>query len=154
MFLGLGEGGVFLAPAQVETLLGSCVAVTFHCPGTGTGAIFHALFPKARGNIIDPFICVETAVDAICLDLTKRGIALGAVEAKVFGGACSQDCGSITPGKSNARAAFMALDRNGVRVAAANVGGNRGRRLLFYPHTGEVRVTLLPTGPNTINLAP
>ncbi len=150
--LGIGEGGLFHEPAQVHVLLGSCVAVTFHSPARAMGGTFHALMP-VRAELADrdpaasPFKYVDSAIDRLCQDLLRRQIRPDELQVKVFGGANSLTLGEIGMGMKNVRTAFAALAERGLRVATSSVGGTRGRKLVFLPHTGEVFMKTLNETP-------
>lgn len=144
-YIKVGEGGVYTEPMAVQTLLGSCVSVTFHHPETGTGAVFHALMPQAGINAdkdFAPFKFVDTAIDSLLSQLHGLGIKKNRLTTKVFGGANSQESGFVM-GRRNVEAAFACLDRHGLRIASTDVGGNRGRKLLFISHTGEIFIKRL-----------
>ncbi|MGE4551710.1 MAG: chemotaxis protein CheD [Desulfovibrionaceae bacterium] len=153
-FLGIAEGKVCSRPMQVQTLLGSCVAVTLHCRALRCGSIFHALLPVAEEYARDPerrrreiYRYVDTAVRATLDAMCGLGARRATLEAKVFGGACALVDERVGVGLKNVRTAFEALNAAGVRVAASNVGGDRGRKILYYPHTGEVFVKMLAKPP-------
>lgn len=150
--LGIGEGRVFEGPARVHVLLGSCVAVTFHLPGHGLGATFHALLPNREEYLREdsggsPFRFVDTAIETLLAALSRARAPLDRLEIKVFGGANSLVQGEFGIGQKNVRAAFSTLARRGLRVAASNVGGTRGRKIVFLPATGEVFMKTLSETP-------
>ncbi len=152
-FLGVAEGRVYENPIRVRTLLGSCVAVTLHCPSLGIGGMFHGLLPRRKDFEIrddfSPYRFVDTGVEALAAAMQDKGMALSDMEAKVFGGAAplGREQGGV--GIKNVRTALNALSNLGVRVATANVGGRNGRRLLFLPHSGVVYVKSLDTRPDS-----
>jgi chemotaxis protein CheD len=139
-FLKPGEMFVAEEPCVVSTLLGSCVAVTM--AGRGIGAICHALLPSCRGGeeeCAERFRHVECAVAGMVEAFARRGVPTGAIEAKLFGGAemfRTGQAGSV--GRQNIDRAGAMLAAAGIRVTAEDVGGERGRKILFCPHTGEV----------------
>ncbi len=151
--LGIGEGRVFEGPARAHVLLGSCVAVTFHLPGHGLGATFHALLPSREeyqrqdSSGDSPFRFVDTAIDTLLSALSRARVPLDGLEIKVFGGANSLVQGEFGIGQKNVRAAFSTLARHGLRVMASNVGGTRGRKIVFLPATGEVFMKTLSETP-------
>jgi chemotaxis protein CheD len=73
----------------------------------------------------------------------KLGARAGDIRAKVFGGGCvmpvlATRSGSL--GDSNVRIAFeMLADRN-IPVVGHDVGGSRGRRILFHVDDGSAWV--------------
>ncbi|MBU1247172.1 MAG: chemotaxis protein CheD [Proteobacteria bacterium] len=146
-FLIVGEGGVYLQPCRLDTLLGSCVAVTFHCPVRKAGGIFHALLPvksnySRPGCVESEYRFVDSAINSICSDFLAMGVQPRRLEAKVFGGsnALSEQEGI---GRANVEAAYVALKSHGIRVLFTSAGGKQGRRIIFLPHTGEVYMKLL-----------
>lgn len=149
-FLGIAEGGAFTEPVKVQTLLGSCVAVTLHCRFCRAGGIFHALlpriedYPKHKGG--PPYRFVDSGLAALLEAMDRAGADMRALEAKVFGGAGALLGQEAGVGLKNVRVALSGLTERGLRVSAVNVGGDRGRKLLFLPHTGEVYVKLLSRG--------
>jgi chemotaxis protein CheD len=142
LYLSVNEGGVWGEPTAVRTVLGSCVCVVLFCARLGLGGAFHALLPLASqwGETIDgesPYRYVDTAIHRLHDLFAMRGAGRGAIQAKVFGGACSMGKG-YDVGRRNVTQAFVTLESLGVRVAASSVGGSRGRKLIFRTDTGEV----------------
>lgn len=130
-------------PCLISTLLGSCVAITLFSPDLKSGAICHALLPSCpapgHGACPERFRHVECAIRAMLEGLRRRGIACGRIEAKVFGGADMFRADSrFSVGRQNVAKSWDILRGEGVRIAAFDVGGTRGRKIIFSPHTGEV----------------
>lgn len=148
VYLLIAEGGVFGSPTAVQTVLGSCVAVTFHCPARRIGGMFHALLPRAADYLRgDPtrnaHKFVDSAIRAVLGDLDRLGVRRPGLEAKVFGGSSGAIDDGIGVGRRNVEVAFEALERNRVHIKAADVGGRLGRKVLFMTHTGDVYVKKL-----------
>ncbi|NCC25437.1 MAG: chemotaxis protein CheD [Deltaproteobacteria bacterium] len=147
-YLMIAEGGIFRSDSAVQTVLGSCVSITFHHPKERIGAIFHALLPTWR-DYENPlaeanrYRYVDSAVDAICDRLTRKGLRLNALDCKVFGGASPLLPGELGAGKKNVQSALESLERHGLRVVASNVGGLQGRKLIFVVENGMVLIKKL-----------
>ncbi len=146
--LGVGEGIVSSQAMAVATVLGSCVAVTFHCPTTRIGAVFHALMPTSnglRGKALEAeaFKYVDEAIRRTAAELYRRGVRRGDLVCKVFGGANAIFAEQFGVGRKNVVTAFETLEQERLRVAASDVGGDRGRKLVYLTHTGEVFVKRL-----------
>ena len=142
-FLHIAEGDVFLRPAVVSTVLGSCVSVTFFCPSHRIGGIFHALLPRKEayaepGRPFPPYRYVDTATDQIAKRMQANGAQLSTLECKVFGGGSTMLQGELGVGRDNAAAALDALGRLGLTPSASDVGQPVARKLFFVTHTGEV----------------
>jgi chemotaxis protein CheD len=145
-----GECIVSKEPSQVTTVLGSCVSATFFDPESKCGGIFHALLPcmdayckKSERGGEPPWRYVDTAVEAATDKFLRMGASSKDLQIKVFGGAevliPQEKCLENTSvGRQNIKAAFDAVQRLGLRVLASDVGGNRGRKIVFLTHTGEV----------------
>jgi chemotaxis protein CheD len=146
LFLKPGQMMVSSVPTLVTTLLGSCVAVTLFCPRTQFGAICHAQLPScdnpvdcshehaARGKY------VECAIMMMLERLAAHGVKRRELQAKVFGGSDMFE-GNLKRrgvGSQNAEMALKVLERESIRVVRQDLGGERGRKIIFHTDTGEV----------------
>ena len=147
LFLRPGEMTVSGEPSIVSTLLGSCVAVTLFSPRQRLGAICHALLPRCRSD--EPCLhehaeagrYVECAVRQMLEQMLARGAAKNEIQAKVFGGSDMFDAlqgRSRSVGRQNIEMALKMLESEGVRILKQDLGGRRGRKIIFHTHTGEV----------------
>lgn len=147
----LKQGEYFISngeAVEVSTVLGSCVSVTFHSPSHKIGAITHALMPSHkdiyRQNQIVEGRFVDSSIECVSRKLLLLGIDMREVEIKVFGGA--QMYGNkngtqnqtLNMGRKNVESALMTLQRLGLRIRVSEVGGQQGRKVLFYPQKGDV----------------
>jgi len=86
------------------------------------------------------------AIEQLLERLERAGTRRAGLLAKVFGGACVLDAmrGKENHlGAKNVEIARLALAEAGIPVVASDVGGGRGRKLIFYPHDGSAMVKLL-----------
>lgn len=148
IYLKPGELAVAERPALVSTVLGSCVAVTLFSPRLGVGAICHAMLPLAEGR--EGFKFVDTSLAHMLESFERLGVTKRELVAKLFGGAdmfeVLRPASSPTVGWQNVQAARTILQREGLHLSASDTGGQQGRKLLFYSHTGEVLLKrLAPT---------
>ena len=150
LFLKPGEMVIREEPMIVTTLLGSCVAVTMFSRRLQMGAICHAVLPTCRKDLpcshshTEAGKYVECAIRLMLEAFLARGVAKNDIEAKLFGGsdmfdtAARMQCQSQSVGKQNMAMALEMLQRHSVRVATQDMGGPRGRKIIFHTHTGEV----------------
>ena len=146
-------GAVYLHPAQmhvasapcaIKTLLGSCVAVCLWDPEARVGGVVHYLLPHGRDGRAETGRYGNLAIPALIRAVCALGGSAGALKAKVFGGA--RVLPSLRPangpslGDSNVAAARELLAAQNVPVVASDVGGERGRRLLFHIEDGSAWV--------------
>jgi chemotaxis protein CheD len=133
-------------PSTITTVLGSCVAVCLYDPRTRAGGANHYLLPHPVGDAASSARFGSVAV----LRLIEAMLALGCrredLRAKVFGGASLlgslRDAG-IDLGMRNAKLAQAMLAAAAIPVLAEDVGGERGRRLLFQTDDGTAWVRRL-----------
>ena len=141
IYLKPGEVVVAREPVLVTTVLGSCVSVTMFSPGSGVGAICHAMLPENAGRDED-LRYVDTALRHIHRKVTGYGAGRDLV-VKLFGGARVlnvDDSGSPgrTVGEQNVTRALEILEELGLKINSADTGGVVGRKLYFCTRDGDV----------------
>jgi chemotaxis protein CheD len=144
VYLHAGQVAVAADPTAIVTVLGSCVAVCLWDPATRIGGVNHFLLPhhvererSARfGNVAVPEL-----VDAV----VRAGARRGSLVAKVFGGACVLGVARHARrlGDENAALALHLLEEARIPVLDRDVGGERGRKLVFVSDEGTAWVKLL-----------
>lgn len=142
IFLKPGQVYFSHLPSLVTTVLGSCVSVTMHSADHRCGAICHALLPEGR-DAGDPCRYVDSSIMEMLRAFSRNGIESSRIEVKVFGGSdvlpVVED-GTPRPsvGQQNIDAALRVIERERLHLAASDLGGTRGRKILFRTHTGEI----------------
>ena len=140
IYLKPGELTINEHPAEVSTVLGSCVAVTLYSHRQIVGAICHAMLPC--GGEGGGFKYVDGALRHMLAAFDRLGIPRNEIEAKLFGGSdmypVLHPTKINTVGRQNIAMAQQLLQEEGLIPRVADVGGGQGRKLVFYPHTGEV----------------
>jgi chemotaxis protein CheD len=151
IYLKPGELRMVREPEIVVTVLGSCVAVTFFNARLRVAAICHAMLPQPKhsGPVSERFKYLSEAVPYMAAQFRQLGLSPLEVDVKLFGGGNvigSKDGGHPERwlGHVNVRSARELLAGEGFEIRAANVGGDRGRKILFDTTTGEVRHKHLP----------
>lgn len=146
-YLKVSEGGVFVRPTLVQTVLGSCLGAAFHLPGKGVGAFFHAFLPRLGDyNIQEDYPVykfVDTAFEHVLGEFSRMGVNPRALRVTLLGGANGlvDERGGV--GRKNVEAAYEALARRRMTPHHVDVGGERGRRVFFLTSTGALEVGLL-----------
>lgn len=147
--LNPAELHVSSTPAIIRTVLGSCVAITMFNRRRQIATICYALlsYPEENdlytANYVENRKYISHAIPEMVEKMREYGILPGEIEVKVFGGSdtLSQYTGqerNHSVGTLNVKAAMEVLETEGLRLKASDVGGRRGRKILFYTHTGEV----------------
>jgi len=137
-----GQHAVSHDPETVfSTVLGSCVAVCLHDPVANVGGMNHFLLPgepaNRQGRDLERYGVY--LMEVLINDLMKIGARRERMQAKVFGG------GNILRGLADIGAANAAFARNflrheGIRVVAEDLGGERARRVQYWPGSGRARM--------------
>jgi chemotaxis protein CheD len=146
-YIKASEGGVYLEPTLVQTVLGSCLGGVFHVPSRGVGAFFHAFLPRAADYPATGdqpvYKFVDTAFEHVMLSLRRLGVPAASVDVSLVGGANSLTDERGGVGAKNVEAAFEALERFSVRPKFTDVGGEKGRRVFFLSSSGELYINRL-----------
>lgn len=131
----------------IATVLGSCVSACVRDTRHGIGAMNHFLLPLHKGEEWSEKLTVDNpatrygnfAMEHMINDVLKYGGRKDSLEFKVFGGSkVISGLGDI--GDSNIHFVLNYLEIEGYHVVAQDVGGINPRKVLFYPHSGKVRV--------------
>jgi chemotaxis protein CheD len=147
--ISIQPGQLYLArePMVLQTILGSCVGVTFWNARVGAGALCHGVLPTCPPGVAgsEAHRYVDFSIRYLAAQFDALGACRQEVEVKLFGGAdvlpvAAARTAKPTVGALNCRAALEALEAEGFRVAASDLGGLRGRTLHFHTDTGEVFV--------------
>ncbi|HUI81774.1 MAG TPA: chemotaxis protein CheD [Bryobacteraceae bacterium] len=148
--ISLQPGELYLArePMVLQTLLGSCVGITFWSPRLGIGALCHGVLPRCPRNVggAEGHRYVDFSIRYLANQFTLLGVGRNELVVKLFGGADVLTVAVSTKptvGAMNCRAAWEVLEEEGLRVAASDLGGDRGRNIQFHTQTGEVFVRRL-----------
>jgi chemotaxis protein CheD len=133
-------------PSAVTTILGSCVAVCLWDPVQRIGGINHYLLPHGPGNGQSSERFGDVAIPSLIGKLLTLGSATWGLEAKLFGGACVIDAMRASDhnlGAKNVDVARQLLEEAGIPVVGGDVGGPKGRKLIFHSDDGTAWVKLL-----------
>jgi chemotaxis protein CheD len=131
-----------ITPANVVTILGSCVAVALWDDASGFGGMNHFLLPNWQGGA-QTTKYGDVANALLLARFEREGIAARRLQAKVFGGACmiealrsrGQDLGA-----QNVDVAREFLRSRRIPIVEEDVHGSRGLRLSFRTDDGSTSV--------------
>jgi chemotaxis protein CheD len=132
-------------PTAITTVLGSCVSVCLFDPEARVGGMNHYLLPQQLERERNPRFG-NVAVELLINDVVAKGGRRGNLRAKVFGGASVLELtrpGHRPLGEENVRLALRLLDSHAIPVIDGDVGGHRGRKLVFHTDEGTAWMRLL-----------
>jgi chemotaxis protein CheD len=142
--VGMGRVAVARAPGLLISILGSCIGVAMYQPRFQIGALAHVVLPKAMGVNGPPGKFANTAIPQMIEEIEKAGGSRAGLVAKLAGGACMfGQGGPLQIGRANADAINEALQRAGVKIVAADIGGSKGRRVTFDTASGELNIKVI-----------
>jgi len=148
------EPSVYLYPGQViadaegqrvSTILGSCVGVCLWDPERRVGGMTHYLLPHATQGAQSSPRFAEPAIRQLISRLTGLGAHPGRLVAKLFGGSTHGVFSSngFHVGARNVAVARELLREADIPIESEDVGGSRGRKVVFATSDGLAWVKLL-----------
>lgn len=129
----------------VTYALGSCIAVILHDPGRQVGGMIHYMLPlsetspeKARSR---PAMFADTGIPLLFEAMYRHGCDKKSLVVKVTGGgALYDDKGMFNIGQRNYTVLRKLFWKNGVIIAAEDVGGSKSRTARLHIGSGKVTV--------------
>lgn len=144
-----GEGSHFLFPSelmvkvepfQIQTLLGSCIAVCLYDQRKKIGGMNHYMVPLWNGEGLASPKYGNIAIEMLIDKMKALGSDRKDWIAKVFGGASQFENTIINVGERNIQVAESMLASLRIPIAAKSVGGEQGRKIMFDTFSGEVKM--------------
>lgn len=142
----LFPGAVFASkvPHIVDTVLGSCIAVTLWNPILQFGSINHFMLPEWNGEGTASNKYGDVAISYQIKKMLELGSKKCDLKAKVFGGSeINNYNGVFQIGLRNTEIAFEILKSEKIPVISHNVGGNLSRKVIFYSESGDVLIRFI-----------
>ena len=142
----LHAGQVFVSSEghSVVIILGSCVAVCMWDPSQGIGGATHFMLPTWDEKGVASPRFGNMAISILLQKLLEAGAVRGQLRAKIFGGGCLFDSMREPNankeqhlGSRNVDIALEVLAKAHIPVVSAEVGGDRGQRIVFCTDTGQ-----------------
>ncbi len=149
--IGIGEYVVVENPMKISTLgLGSCIGTVIYDEIRKISGMSHIMLPF-RINPEDKLgKYADTALPAMINDMVEKGALRPRMKAKLAGGASLFDFKDdhLKIGDRNAEAVEQILAQQNIRIIGKDVGGHRGRTIVFDPTTTELHIKMVKKGPN------
>lgn len=142
-------GGIFSNknPFVVDTILGSCVSVFLFDAEQGFGCINHYMLPAGRVTKDRSYKYGDVAIPEVINRMQALGSKRQHIKAKIFGGSNIGDVNDLfSIGDRNLSLARNLLREADIPIISSNVGGDRGRKVIFHTATGEVFIKFINKG--------
>jgi chemotaxis protein CheD len=127
----------------VRCVLGSCVAVTLYDTRLCFGGMNHFIWPRMEDTAQATVTYGDIAIRVLMRLMKDLGASPEDLEAQLFGGGAPPErFGLDGPdlGRENLCEARTVLERLGVPIVSEDVGGCKGRKLLYNTATNEAIV--------------
>ncbi len=140
-FLYPAELYISKTPYQINTILGSCVAVCLFDPVTLIGGMNHFMLPYWNGQGLASPKYGNIAIEKLVDKMISLGCNKNNLKAKIFGGGevIETQVVQFHIGLRNIEVAKQILEEKKIPIIASSVGGKLGRKIEFITSTGEVR---------------
>ncbi|MFZ3046436.1 MAG: chemotaxis protein CheD [Desulfatirhabdiaceae bacterium] len=127
-------------PTLISTVLGSCVAISLYDRKRKTGGMNSFQFPIIREKHRATTRFGNVAIITLIQMMREDGSECKDMEAQIFGGAHNQSVSSTNIGMDNIRIARRILTRERILISSEDVGGEKGRKIVYHTHTNEAAV--------------
>jgi len=155
--VGIADSNVAFSPDKLITVgLGSCVGIAIFDGGIGFGGLAHIMLPdSSQFNKINNVIkFADLAIPLLVEDMIRKGAKLRNMKAKIAGGASmfnfSDKSIIMDIGNRNSIAVKNALKILSIPIIAEDIGGNKGRTLIFDTSSGILSVRTVGLGTTEI----
>lgn len=121
----------------IRTVLGNSVSVTIFDRTRKFGGMNHFVFPSTKDKKEATPQFGNVSVMALCRMMFDLGGNSKTLEAQIMGGA---ECGDIKDkklGRKNIAIARKMLKKFNIPVVSEDIGGNRGRKIIYHTGTNE-----------------
>ncbi len=149
--VGMGQAAVGSHPARLTAVLGSCLGVALYHRRLRLGVMSHVVLPNSSGRDAPPAKFADTAIPYMIEMLKQQGAPTSGLTAKIAGGACMFGAtGPMQIGLANAEAVRRELQARRIPLLAEDVGGSKGRRVVFDCDSGTLTIEIAGCKPRVL----
>ena len=138
----LEPGYIFVAtrPSVISEVMGSCVSVCLYDRKRKTGGMNHFRFPDIREKHLTTALYGNVATIALIRMMIGDGSNKKHLEAQIIGGSYNRLVSPRNIGRENIMTARSILARERVNLVSEDVGGEKGRKVVFNTRTNEIAI--------------
>lgn len=151
--VGIADAAIATSPDKLVTIgLGSCIGIAFYDNMAKVGGLLHIMLPDSTqfSNINNPLKFADIGIPKVLADLKSRGANVNRLTAKIAGGASmfnfSDKSMIMDIGSRNARAVKSTLSKFQIKLISEDVGGSKGRTMIFNTLNGTVQIKTIGLG--------
>ena len=135
------------------SILGSCVSTCLWDETARIGGMNHFLLPESTSSDTEATLFGAYAMELLINELLKSGARKDKLRGKLFGGGRIVN-GLSDIGAKNGAFAKRFLEREGIPCVSESLGGDRARRIRFWPVDGRAQQLLLKSAAEVNAVAP
>jgi chemotaxis protein CheD len=151
--VGIADLNTAISPNKLITVgLGSCVGIALYDRIMGIGGLAHIMLPDSSqfSTISNPFKFADLSVPVLIERMEKLGAHRRNINAKIAGGASmfsfSDKSMIMDIGARNGNAVKAALRKASIAILSEDIGGNKGRTMIFDTCSGTVHIKTVGLG--------
>lgn len=153
LIVGIGDMKLSKSPDILTTIgLGSCIGISIYDPITRIGGLSHIMLPESRQvpDVKEAHKFADLSIPILVDKLQALGAKRANMRAKIAGGASmfnfSDKNVMMNIGERNSAAVLSKLRELKIPVIAKEVGGEKGRTMIFDLSSGAVRIKIVGVG--------
>ena len=128
------------SPTVISAVLGSGVSVCLYDCKRKVGGMNSFQFPMIREKGKTTTRFGNVAVWTLIRMMVEDGSKIQNLEAQIVGGAHNPELSHQNMGQENIRIARRILAREKIAVTSEDIGGSKGRKIVYSTHTNEIAV--------------
>jgi chemotaxis protein CheD len=144
-FLKPGYVFVSVKPAVISAVVGSCVIVCLYDTKRKVGGMNNYQLPNINEQNKATARYGNVAIFALTDMMLKDGSQLKNLEAQIVGGAVNREFDTNKIGVMNVNIAKKILKKKKIRVVSEDIGGEKGRKVVFNTSTNELAILKVDT---------
>jgi len=145
--IGIADLNVTISPNKLITIgLGSCIGIALYDKLTGIGGLAHIMLPDSSqfSNVTNSAKFADLAIPILIDKMEGMGGRKRNLKAKIVGGASMFNFADkamiMDIGNRNGIAVKQVLQKYSIPIVAEEIGGNKGRTMIFDTASGIVQI--------------
>jgi chemotaxis protein CheD len=155
--VGIADLNVAFSPYKLITVgLGSCVGIAIYDKAISIGGLAHIMLPDSSqfNKVTNEIKFADLAIPILVQNMVKKGATLRNMRAKIAGGASMFNFPDksivMDIGNRNGIAVKIALKNLSIPILSEDIGGNKGRTLIFDTESGSLFIRTVGMGTTEI----
>ncbi|MCH3964344.1 MAG: chemotaxis protein CheD [Clostridium sp.] len=151
--VGIADMNTAASPDIIMTIgLGSCIGIAMYDRFKAVGGLAHIMLPDSTQFSIvkNPMKFADLAIPMLIEKLENMGVKKQNMKAKIAGGASmfnfSDKSMIMDIGSRNGKSVKLTLKKYSIPVLAEDLGGNKGRTMIFDTSSGIVKIRTVGLG--------